>query len=40
MSDPIFALSLAITLVVIPDLKMSNRGLVDVMAGEIVELFV
>jgi len=40
MSDPIFALSLAITLVVIPALKMSNRGLVDVMAGEIVELFV
>jgi len=39
LADPIFALSLAITLVVIPALKMSNRGLVDVMRGAIVPLF-
>jgi adenine deaminase len=40
LRDPIFALSLAITLIVIPSLKMSNRGLFDVMSGEIVDLFV
>lgn len=40
LKDPIFTLSLLITLVVIPDLKMSNRGLVDVGKGVIVPLFV
>jgi adenine deaminase len=40
LTDPIFALSLMITLIVIPHLKMSNRGLVDVVQGRIVDLFV
>lgn len=40
LKDPIFTLSLCITLVVIPYLKMSNRGLVDVLSGEFVGLFV
>lgn len=40
LKDPIFMLSLAITLVVIPQLKMNNRGLVDVATGKFVSLFV
>ncbi|OGO05982.1 MAG: hypothetical protein A2Y73_06735 [Chloroflexi bacterium RBG_13_56_8] len=40
LHDPIFTLSLCITLVVIPYLKMSNRGLVDVLSGRFVSLFV
>lgn len=40
LSDPIFSLSLCITLGVIPALKMSNKGLVNVQRGEIVSLFV
>ncbi len=34
LDDPIFTLSLAITLVVIPQLKMSDIGLVDVASGQ------
>jgi len=34
LDDPIFTLSLAITLVVIPKLKMSDIGLVDVPSGQ------
>jgi adenine deaminase len=40
LTDPIFTLSLCITLVVIPKLKMSNLGMVDVFRGKIVPLFV
>jgi len=40
LQDPIFTLSLSITLIVIPYLKISNRGLVDVLSGEFVSLFV
>jgi len=40
LTDPIFTLSLSITLIVIPHLKISNRGLVDVNKGGFVNLFV
>jgi adenine deaminase len=40
LSAPVFTLSLQITLVVIPELKISNRGLVNASAGKFVSLFV
>jgi len=40
LKDPIFTLSLSITLVVIPSLKLSNNGLVDVKSGELVNNFI
>ena len=40
MRNPSFALSLMITCAVIPELKMTNRGLVDANKGEFVSLFV
>ncbi|MHB9032058.1 MAG: adenine deaminase [Anaerolineae bacterium] len=40
LDDPIFILSLAITLVVIPQLKMSDLGLVDVATGQFKPLIV
>lgn len=38
LSDAVFTLSLLLTLVVIPDGGLSNRGLVDVMAGKFVDV--
>jgi adenine deaminase len=40
LSAPVFALSLQITLIVIPELKLSNRGLVNASTAEFVSLFV
>lgn len=40
LTDPVFTLSLLLTLVVIPDGGLSNRGLVDVLAGKFVDVIV
>ncbi len=40
LTDPVFTLSLLLTLVVIPEAGLSNRGLVDVLAGRFVDLIV
>ena len=40
LTDPVFTLSLLLTLVVIPDGGLSNRGLVDVLSGEFVDVVV
>lgn len=40
LSDAVFTLSLLLTLVVIPDGGLSNRGLVDVLAGKFVDVVV
>ena len=40
LTDPVFTLSLLLTLVVIPDGGLSNRGLVDVLAGEFADVIV
>ena len=39
LGAPVFTLSLQITLVVIPELKLSNRGLVNASTAELVGLF-
>ena len=38
LTDPVFTLSLLLTLVVIPDGGLSNRGLVDVLGGKFVDV--
>lgn len=38
LTDPVFTLSLLLTLVVIPDGGLSNRGLVDVLDGKFVDV--
>lgn len=40
LSDAVFTLSLLLTLVVIPDGGLSNRGLVDVLAGKFVDVVI
>lgn len=40
MDNPSFALSLMITCAVIPELKMTNQGLVDANKGEFISMFV
>lgn len=40
LTDPVFTLSLLLTLVVIPDGGLSNRGLVDVLKGEFTDVVV
>lgn len=39
LSNPSFSLSLLLTCAVIPELKMTNRGLVDVASGKFLDLF-
>lgn len=40
LSNPSFSLSLLLTCAVIPELKMTNRGLVDVASGKFIPLFI
>lgn len=40
LTDPVFTLSLLLTLVVIPDGGLSNRGLVDVLKGEFADVVI
>lgn len=40
LADPVFAMSMQIPLAVIPEMALTNRGLLNVSAGEFVPLFI